>query len=194
MSDTTVDLGPQARIVARLAHGVRDEQLDLPTPCPDFAVRHLLGHFLGLSEGLRATARKERDTRNEATPGSALPDLAPDWRAALPKALDALVEAWQDPAAWDGMTHAGGVDLPGSVAGLVTADELVVHGWDLARATGQEYTPDEPALWAAHALLAPAADDSGGGGLFGPVVPVPAEASFVDRVVGLSGRDPGWRP
>ncbi|NEB76960.1 TIGR03086 family protein, partial [Streptomyces sp. SID14478] len=112
MSDTTtVDLGPQARIVARLAHGVRDEQLDLPTPCPDYAVRHLLGHVLGLAEGLRATARKERDETGEADPGSALPALAPDWRAAVPKALDALAEAWQDPASWDGMTHAGGLDL-----------------------------------------------------------------------------------
>ncbi|WP_420032992.1 TIGR03086 family metal-binding protein [Streptomyces sp. cg28] len=194
MSDTTVDLGPQARIVARLAHGVREDQLDLPTPCPDYAVRHLVGHIVGLAAGLRATARKERADDNTAQPGSTLPELSPDWRAALPKALDELVEAWRDPAAWDGMTHAGGLDLPGAVAGLVTADELVVHGWDLARATGQEYTPDEAALGAAHALLAPAAEDSGRGGLFGPVVQVPEGASLTDRVIGLSGRDPDWRP
>ncbi len=37
------------------------------------------------------------------------------------------------------MTKAGGVDLPGEVAGLVALDELVVHGWDVARATGQAY-------------------------------------------------------
>ncbi|MFD8570964.1 TIGR03086 family metal-binding protein [Streptomyces sp. NPDC059639] len=194
MSDTTVDLGPQARIVARLAHGVREDQLDLPTPCPDYAVRHLVGHIVGLAGGLRATARKERADGNAARPGSTLPDLDPDWRAALPKALDELAEAWRDPAAWDGTTHAGGLDLPGAVAGLVTADELVVHGWDLARATGQEYTPDEAALGAAHALLAPAAEDSERGGLFGPVVAVPEGASLTDRVIGLSGRDPSWRP
>ncbi|WP_353941810.1 TIGR03086 family metal-binding protein [Streptomyces sp. HUAS MG91] len=194
MSDTTVDLGPQARIVARLAHGVREDQLDLPTPCPDYAVRHLIGHLVGLAGGLRATARKERADGDTAQPGSTLPELSPDWRAALPKALDELAEAWRAPAAWDGTTHAGGLDLPGAVAGLVTADELVVHGWDLARATGQEYAPDEAALGAAHALLAPAADDSARGGLFGPVVPVPEDAPLTDRVIGLSGRDPGWRP
>ncbi|MFJ4712523.1 TIGR03086 family metal-binding protein [Streptomyces sp. NPDC088785] len=194
MSDTTVDLGPQARIVARLADGVREDQLDLPTPCPDYAVRHLIGHLAGLAAGLRATARKERPDGGGERPGSTLPELGGDWRADLPKALDALVEAWRDPAAWDGTTHAGGLDLPGAVAGLVTADELVVHGWDLARATGQEYTPDDAALGAAHALLAPAADDAGRGGLFGPVVPVADGAPLTDRVIGLSGRDPGWRP
>lgn len=193
MSDTTVDLGPQARIVTRLAHGVRDDQLDLPTPCSDYTVRHLLGHILGLAAGLRATARKERGEGNEAVPGSTLPELPGDWRAVLPGALDDLAEAWRDPAAWDGTTHAGGLDLPGAVAGLVTADELVVHGWDLARATDQEYVPDEAALAAAHAMLAPAAEGDGGG-IFGPAVPVSDSAPFLDRVIGLSGRDPAWKP
>ena len=39
----TLDLGPQALIVARLAEEVGDEQLEAPTPCPEYAVRHLLG-------------------------------------------------------------------------------------------------------------------------------------------------------
>ncbi|MCQ4208826.1 TIGR03086 family metal-binding protein [Streptomyces longispororuber] len=195
MSDTTVDIGPQARIVARLAHGVREEQLDLPTPCPAYAVRHLLGHVAGLAVALRATGRKEAGDATGTDPGSTLPDLGPDWRAALPRALDDLAEAWQDPAAWQGMTRAGGLDLPGAVAGLVTADELVVHGWDVARATGQPYVPDEAALRAAQQLLTPAGDgDDGRDGLFGPVVPVPDEAPLLDRVIGLSGRDPYWKP
>ncbi|MET9496834.1 TIGR03086 family metal-binding protein [Streptomyces sp. NPDC006552] len=196
MSDTTVDLGPQARVVARLADAVRDDQLGLPTPCPDYAVRELLGHLVGLAAGLRAAGRKE-SAGTATDPGATLPELGPDWRAALPEALDELVATWRAPAAWQGMTRAGGLDLPGAVAGLVTADELVVHGWDLARATGQAYAPDEAALKAAHGLLAPAAPGEGGeggDGLFGPVVPVPAGASLLDRVIGLAGRDPAWTP
>jgi uncharacterized protein (TIGR03086 family) len=191
MSDTTVDIGPQARIVARLAHGVRDDQLGLPTPCPDYALRELLGHLLGLCAGLRAAGRKETEGTG-AAPGSALPELGPDWRAALPEALDELADTWRSPDAWQGMTRAGGIDLPGAVAGLVTADELVVHGWDVARATGQEYDPDEAALLAARDLLAP--NDGRPDGLFGPIVPVPDDAPLLDRVIGLSGRDPGWKP
>ncbi|MFF9812955.1 TIGR03086 family metal-binding protein [Streptomyces sp. NPDC014006] len=188
---TTFDLGPQARIVARLAEGVRDEQLADPTPCPELAVRNMLGHLLGLSVAFRDAARKDLGPTTDTPPATHVPDIGPDWRAALPKALDELADAWRDPAAWTGMTRAGGVDLPGAVAAAVAADELVIHAWDLARATGQPYEPDPAALQAAHAFLDSAADDSGNG-VFGPVVQVPQDAPLLDRAVGLSGRDPRW--
>ncbi|MFD6923498.1 TIGR03086 family metal-binding protein [Streptomyces sp. NPDC059944] len=195
MTGQTFDLGPQALIVARLAEGVTDAHLDGATPCPDYAVHHLLGHLTGLSVAFRDAARKDRGASTDTAPDSALPDIGPDWREALPKALDELADAWRDPAAWTGTTRAGGVTLPGPVAAAVVADELVVHGWDLARATGREYVPDEAALQAAHTFLAAVAEDpTDGGGIFGPVVPVPDGAPFLDRVIGLSGRDPGWTP
>jgi hypothetical protein len=31
-------------------------------------------------------------------------------------------------------------------------------------------------------------------GLFGPVVPVPADAPLFDRLLGQTGRDPRWTP
>ncbi|GGV16627.1 TIGR03086 family protein [Streptomyces filipinensis] len=192
---TIVDLGPQARIVARLAESVTDEQRSAPTPCPEYAVRQLLGHIHMLSVAFRDAARKDLGSTIDTSPDAFVPDIAPGWRADLPKALDELADAWRDPAAWTGMTRAGGVDLPGEVAGAVVADELVIHGWDLARATGRPYAPDPAALDAVHGfLLAAAADPDRGGGIFGPVVPVPPEAPLLDRAVGLSGRDPGWRP
>ncbi|WP_055698035.1 TIGR03086 family metal-binding protein [Streptomyces silaceus] len=195
MTDTTLDFGPQARLVALVAGRVTDEQLAAPTPCPAFAVRNVLGHVLGLAEAFRQAAGKEFGPATDTDPGSVTPDITPGWRAELPKALDALAEAWRDPAAWQGMTRAGGLDLPGEVAGLVAMDELVVHGWDLARSTGQEYAPDEASLEAAHALLTPSGDegDQAEGGLFGPPVAVPDGAPLLDRVIGLSGRDPRWR-
>jgi uncharacterized protein (TIGR03086 family) len=92
------------------------------------------------------------------------------------------------------MTRAGGVDLPGAVAAAVVADELVIHGWDLAVATGRPYEPDPAALQTSYGfLLAATQDPSRGGGIFGPVVPVPDEAPLLDRALGLSGRDPGWK-
>ncbi|MFF5017962.1 TIGR03086 family metal-binding protein [Streptomyces sp. NPDC001165] len=195
MTDAILDLGPQTRILARLAESVTDDQLSGPTPCPDLAVRNLLGHLLGLSVAFRDAARKDLGPNTDTPPNTVLPDLGPGWREELPKVLDELADVWRDPAAWTGMTRAGGVDLPGAVAGAVAADELVIHGWDLARATGNPYAPDPAALTSAHGFLLAAADDPNrGNGLFGPVVPVPAEAPLLDRAVGLSGRDPGWRP
>ncbi|MGX1912879.1 TIGR03086 family metal-binding protein [Streptomyces phaeochromogenes] len=191
---STLDLGPQALVVARLAEEVGEEQLDAVTPCPEYAVRHLLGHLAGLSAAFRDAGRKDLGATTDTDPTSRLPDVTPGWRAELPKVLGELAEAWRDPAAWTGETRAGGVDLPGEVAGVVAADELVVHGWDLARATGQAYAPDAAALNAAYAMLAPSVDDPSRGTIFGPVVPVPDEAPLLDRVIGLSGRDPGWAP
>ncbi|MFI5469471.1 TIGR03086 family metal-binding protein [Streptomyces cacaoi] len=195
MTDTTstLDLGPQTLIVARLAEGVRDEQLAGGTPCPGCAVRNMLGHLTGLSVAFRDAARKDLGPTTDTAPDAAAPDIGPGWREELPKVLDELAEAWRDPAAWTGMTRAGAVDLPGAAGGAVVADELVIHGWDLARATGQEYTPDPAALRVSHDFLRAAAEESDrGDGIFGPVVPVPADAPLLDRAVGLSGRDPGW--
>ena len=193
MTDTTLDLGPQTRVIARLVEGVGDEQLADATPCPDCAVRNMLGHLLGLSVAFRDAARKDLGVTTDTNPGDVTPDIGPGWREELPKVLDELADAWRDPAARTGMTRAGGIDLPGEVAAAVAVDELVIHGWDLARATGQDYVPDPAALQASHDfLLAAAEDPSRGGGIFGPVVPVPADAPLLDRAVGLSGRDPGW--
>ncbi|MER6158103.1 TIGR03086 family metal-binding protein [Streptomyces sp. NPDC001868] len=189
-----LDLAPQTRIIARLVRAVRDDQLPDPTACPEYAVRHLLGHLLGLAVAFRDAGRKDLGPTTDTSPQSALPDIGPGWREALPQVLDELAGAWQDPAAWTGGTRAGGVSLPGDVAGAVATDELVVHGWDLARATGQVYEPDPAALAAAHSLLAASVDDPSRGEIFGPVVPVPDDAPLLDRVIGLSGRDPKWKP
>lgn len=196
MTDTqTLDLAPQARIVARLAAGVPDTRLADPTPCPAYAVSDLLGHLTGLAVAFRDAARKDLGPSTDTAPESAELSLPAGWREELPRVLGELGEAWRDPAAWTGMTRAGGVDLPGDIAGAVAVDELVIHGWDLARATGQEYAPDEAALRASHVfLLAAAEDDDRGGGIFGAVVPVPDDAPLLDRAVGLSGRDPDWTP
>jgi uncharacterized protein (TIGR03086 family) len=192
--DTILDLGPQTRVIARLAEGVTDEQLTDGTPCPELAVHNLVGHVLGLSVAFRDAARKDLGATTDTNPGAAAPDIGPGWREELPKALDDLAEAWRDPAAWTGMTRAGGVDLPGAVAAAVVADELVIHGWDLAVATGRPYEPDPAALQTSYGfLLAATQDPSRGGGIFGPVVPVPDEAPLLDRALGLSGRDPGWK-
>ncbi|MFI9148892.1 TIGR03086 family metal-binding protein [Streptomyces sp. NPDC053367] len=182
-----LDLGAQARVVARLVDGVRDEQWSDATPCPEYAVRNLLGHLHGLSVAFRDAARKELGATTDTPPASVVPDIGDGWREELPRALDELAAAWREPAAWDGMTRAGGVDLPGPVAVVVAVDELVIHGWDLARATGQAYEPDAAALAAAYEFL------RGSPGFFGPVVPVGEDAPLLDRAVGLSGRDPGWR-
>ena len=79
----------------------------------------------------------------------------------------------------------------------VALDELVLHGWDLARATGQAYEPDPASAQAVFeftsAMSTPEHLDSREG-LFGPVVEVAPDAPLFDRALGFAGRDPGWTP
>lgn len=188
------DLGVATALVSEVAARVRDDQLDAPTPCPEYRVRHLLGHLVGLTLAFRDAARKDLGPSTSTNPGATVPDVADDWRTTLPKNLHELAEAWRAPGAWDGMTQAGGVTFPASVAGMVALNEVVIHGWDLARATGQDYAVDRASLESCRAMFAPAAeaDDPEEPGLFGPAVAVPADAPLLDRVIGLSGRDPAW--
>ncbi|MEU7070040.1 TIGR03086 family metal-binding protein [Streptomyces narbonensis] len=188
-----VDLGAAAERVARLAEGVDDARLGDPTPCPEYAVRELLGHLAGLCVAFRDAARKRVGPTTGTPPGSTRPVLADDWRTALPKVLAELAAAWREPGAWEGDTQAGGIDLPAAVMGRIALDELLIHGWDLARATGQAYEVSEGELRVSEALLTPT-DDTSGDGFFGPVVAVPDGAPLLDRVIGLSGRRPDWRP
>lgn len=196
------DLSSAAAGVARLLPAIEDTQLTDPTPCPDFTVGDLLDHLLGLAGEFRDAATKQTVVRAAAGEpagkggqGSA-EHLHPGWRTELPSRLSDLAAAWRDPAAWDGMTMAGGLDLPSGIAALVTVDELVMHGWDLAKGTGQELVVDEESLQACYRFteLTAAEGPEARAGLFGPIVAVPDDAPLLHRALGLAGRDPDWRP
>jgi uncharacterized protein (TIGR03086 family) len=79
------------------------------------------------------------------------------------------------------------------VAGVVALDELVIHGWDLAKATDKAAGYDGPELDAVYGMVQQFAS-SGIEGLFGPPIPVSEEAVLLDRIVGLAGREPRWEP
>jgi uncharacterized protein (TIGR03086 family) len=188
-----LDLEPAARRLAELVMSVPDEMLDAPTPCPAYRLGDLIEHVGGLA--LAFTAAGEKRTLPDAGPpplGNAA-RLGADWRTRIPEDLATLALVWRAPDAWTGMTRVGGVDLPGEVAGLVALDELVIHGWDVARASGREYGGDAATVEATHGFLERfTASQPPRNDVFGPRVEVPANAPLLDRAVGLAGRDPAW--
>ncbi|HEX3565169.1 MAG TPA: TIGR03086 family metal-binding protein [Acidimicrobiales bacterium] len=191
-----VDLGPAAERLSRLVATTPGDLLEAPTPCPAYTVGDLVDHVGGLAIAFADAAKKTPPAGGSPGASGDASRLGDDWRIRIPSDLGSLAEAWRDPAAWSGTTEAGGLELPGEVAGLVAMNELVVHGWDLARATGQPYQCDEASLEAAYAFLGSFATgpDEQREGPFGPVVEVPDDAPMVARVVGLSGRHPEWAP
>jgi len=190
-----LDLDPAAREVVRLLDGVTDDQLAAPTPSTDTPVAKLLDHLAGLAVAFTAAARKETPPGGSRPPSASAANLDPEWRTVIPRRLAELTEAWRDPAAWDGTTEAGGVRTPARVMGVVALDELVMHGWDLAKATGQDFHCDPASAQAVLKFTAETAKPENAAsrqGLFGPVVDVPADAPAFDRALGFAGRDPTW--
>ena len=187
-----IDLTPACIRTADVLMKVTDEQLNDPTPCEKLSLRDLAAHVGGLALAFTAAARKEFGELTDTPPVEGVP-LDENWRTAYPARLAELAAAWREPAAWEGMSRAGGVDFPGEVAGIVALTEVVIHGWDVAAATGQDYDIDPGTLDAVLPHVTAIAAEGPVEGLFGRAVPVADEAPALDRVIALSGRDPARR-
>ena len=178
--------------MAGVLAGVSDDQFDWPTPCAKSTIGDLVDHIGTFARAFTASARKEREGPGRPPPASAA-NLEPEWRTRITADLRTLADAWRDPAAWEGMSIAGPFEMPAEAVALVALDELVVHGWDIAVSSGQDYdAPDheiETSIGFVSQLDAPR-----DGSLFGPIVPVPKDGPALDRLLGLTGRDPGWKP
>jgi uncharacterized protein (TIGR03086 family) len=191
------NLEPPAAQLAALVIGVTDDQLALPTPCPDYQVGDLLDHIATLSRAFTFCAEKDLVALADRPGLGNSARLADDWRAQISHDLGGMARAWSDPAAWEGMTRIGGGDQPGSVAGMIGLEELVVHGWDIARSTGQEFSADPATLdgaLAALQLFQQPGVEPAPGSPFGPAIDVPEDAARLDQVIALSGRNPHWSP
>ncbi|MFC3384607.1 TIGR03086 family metal-binding protein [Couchioplanes azureus] len=189
-----LDFDPPVRRIRALLFGVTDEHLTAPTPCPEWSVGDLLDHLMGLCWAFTQAAQKKTDavTASPPPPPSAA-NLSPHWRSRLPVVLEDLSTAWKQPTAWEGTAQAGGVTMPAAAMGTVAINELVMHGWDLARATGQEYAVDPRILEHLIEFLSQGPEE-GTPGLFGPVIDTDDEATLLDHAVALAGRNPHWRP
>lgn len=195
---TMTDLGPAADTLCTLIAAVPDSDLGRPTPCTQYTVGDLLHHIAGVTVAFGGAAVKARGESADMGPWGDASKLDPDWRTSLPRRVTALAEAWRDPQAWTGITRVGGADQPAEVTGIIALGELVVHGWDLARGTGQPFETDPGALARLYELvrqtLGPEQHQAARGQAFGPAVPVAPDAPALDQTLGLLGRDPAWSP
>jgi uncharacterized protein (TIGR03086 family) len=193
----TVDLGPAAHRLTELLALVRDDDLRKPTPCPAYTLGDLIEHVGGLALAFAGAARKDSAKYGNKTPSGDASRLGADWRERIPRDLGTLAEAWRAPGAWTGMTRIAGMDAPAAMVGLTAADEVAVHGWDIARALGQPYDCEPAVLEGARNFLTQFSSPDAPAGpevMFGPSRELPGDAPLLDRVVALAGRDPGWSP
>jgi uncharacterized protein (TIGR03086 family) len=167
-------------------------QAGLATPCPAWDVRALVRHVVG--QGLRnflVSARGE--TADWQLPAD---ELGADWAADFSAAAAQLMDVWRAADLDRLVTTPGGGQAPLRGRADQQIAELAVHGWDLARATGQQAELDPPlarhALSWSQQMLRP--EFRGPDKAFGPEVAVPADAPIYQRLAGWFGRDPEWTP
>ena len=187
-----LDLRPATDELARLVAGISDDDLTADTPCADTPLAAMLDHVDSLALAFTQAAAKTAPPDGGPPPAAAAENLTADWRTRIPERLGALADAWRVPDAWTGMTGVGGLQLPGEVTGAVAIDELIVHGWDIAVATGQQLRAEPQLVEAAYGFVRATAaqNPTGVPGLFGPPVDVADDAPLLDRLIALTGRDP----
>jgi len=194
---STLDLRPAVSATASVVAAVPDVDLTGRTPCPDWSVADLLDHLGGLAVAFTMSARKQplAMTGGPVVDGSR---LEPGWRDRIVAALHDLGEAWATtPGAFEGRTQAGPIEMGAEEAALVALNEVVVHGWDLAAATGAPYDVDPASATACLGFVRsfePPSDGDDTGGLFGPPVTPAADASPLHQLIAATGRRPDWTP
>jgi uncharacterized protein (TIGR03086 family) len=190
-----LDLHPVTEQMAAIITNIGEEQLAEETPCERVNVADMLTHVHGLVIAFRDAAAKINGPTT-STPASADgSELPSDWRFSIHHRLAELAEAWRAPEAWQGETMAGGIRMPAEVCGSVVNNELVLHGWDLAVATGQPYAVAAENLEASWEFVLNTPDNPDArAGLFGPRLPIADDAPLFDRTLAYAGRDPHWQP
>ncbi|MCX5015679.1 TIGR03086 family metal-binding protein [Streptomyces sp. NBC_00555] len=187
--DTRPDLAAAVALAGRTLAAVRPDQYDSPTPCAEFDVRRLSSHLVGVLRRISVIGRGE-DPFSVPSFADELADG--EWAAAWEPAAREAARVWADPGVLDRDLRLPMGVRPGVVAAAVYTNELIVHTWDLATATGQRPDWDTDLLERLVEVVRRAlpAETRGGRIPFAEVVPVAADASALDRLVAWSGRRP----
>lgn len=170
--------------VQEIVDAVTPEHLDRATPCAQWNVRQVINHMvtgnLAFAAIVGGEALPDRDAdRVGDAPTTAFADAAGSLRAAL--ADEGVMERAYSSAIGE---------VPGSTLLQMRVTEMIVHGWDVAQATGQptniapEIAGAALGVWQGRLLKMP----DGRGDLFGPEQPVASDANPADRLAAFLGR------
>jgi uncharacterized protein (TIGR03086 family) len=182
--ESTMQLARILPAISEVVEGIRQDQLDDPTPCNHFNVHDVLDHMIVLGGTFAYAFRGEEAP--EITP-PAVDGSVPvkEFRSTMDELLDAV----RSPGALERNVSAPFGEVPGDTFARFVAFDGLVHGWDLARATGQDYDPDPEAVAAvdefARQALTP---DMRDGDTFAAETTPPAGAGRLERLIAFSGR------
>jgi uncharacterized protein (TIGR03086 family) len=180
--DPLEQLDQLAPVLGGVVVQIGSGQLDEPTPCTELTVRGVLEH---MTAGATAFAAAFRGGPTPPADGDGLDDPV----GRFGQAMTGLADAVRSPGALDRTIAAPFGDVPGpAFARFVVLDGLV-HGWDLATATGQPYHPPATLVAEVHAFareaIVPAMREAD---MFQAPADAPADASPIEQLVAFTGR------
>jgi uncharacterized protein (TIGR03086 family) len=162
--------------------GVRRDQYDLPTPCPEWTVRDLLDHLVSVVAGIGWSVSGQ----SPAGPFEPAADPAAQFQEVAALTL----AAWRTPGALDRTIDFGPGPMPARALANINLLDTATHTWDLATATGQPATlPDDVAAAALAASLQTISPELRSG-RFAPPVDAPDAEHDTHRLVAFLGRQP----
>ena len=170
--------------VSALVDRIEPADLHRPTPCANFDVRGVLDHMMGLG------ATFSFMFRGQEPPAPSIPaDHATVPSAEMRAVMDGLLDAVRSDGAM-GRTIASPVgEMSGETFARLVAFDGLVHGWDIARATGQPFdVPDDVVAEVDAFARAALTDDMRDGDMFKTATTPPDRATPIERVAAFSGR------
>jgi uncharacterized protein (TIGR03086 family) len=188
----SAEMAAAAAEAARVVNGVPEGQLDAPTPCGDWDLRTLLNHTI-----LWTSYSAERRAHGESVAEDLMSKdftADPGFRGDYAKQIKKAVEAWSAPQAWAGTRDVMGSATPAADVGAMLLMEMGLHGWDVARATGQEFNVDDSTASALEDIVRAQAELFRKYQGFADAIEPPPDATAFERALTLSGRDPNWKP
>jgi uncharacterized protein (TIGR03086 family) len=178
--DPLTQLGQVGPLLAGVVGNLTSGDLDRPTPCSEFTVRGVLQHMIGGATLFAAAYRQE-------TPSE--PDLS-DVLAGFGPAMENLFGALTAPGALDQKIAAPFGEVPGEDFARYIALDGLIHGWDLATATGQPYNPPDDLVAEIEAYAHQAVDPLRDGDAFSAAVEPAPDATPIERLAAYTGRRP----
>ncbi|ASU82651.1 TIGR03086 family protein [Nocardiopsis gilva YIM 90087] len=171
--------------------GIGDVPLTASTPCTEWNLGQVLNHMINaldlMGRGLAGEGIDRASLDPEATAATPISG-APE--AAFAAAAARARTVFADPGIWDReLTGAFSGDCARDVAGVVVGD-VTAHGWDIARATGQDETVPEPLVDEAYAFARGFLRPELRGALFGPEVQLGPDATKTRQLMAFLGRQP----
>lgn len=171
---------------ATLIDGVAD--WSVPTPVKEWTARDVVGHLIDWLPGFLAMGS------DVVLPGgpAVADDPAGAWRVRS-QAIQAILDDPATQAVVFRSQMVGDMPLAKAIDGFYTED-IFMHSWDLARATGQDDTLDAAKCAEMLAGMQQMSDVIRSSGQFGEQQPVADDAPVQDRLMAFLGRDPNWKP